>query len=1514
MKGRLVTVVAAILAAANVSWAGQCGNDCKGGPEKCGDCKKGANPFGPYSGSVEREITDLELFGGIGEEKLAFRRTSTSRYKPAIPTPLGTGGSWRHSYYWNIVPNGTDQTSGNEIIHIDYPDGTEYDFHKTTSSDLYLTAVSATEERIEQLSTDSSQYYLWFPDGKRIWFKKVINGNTTTFQVQGSYDKYNNFYGFILDSKNRVTRVAEPGGRYIAVTYGSIGNFPVGNVTFTYYNNTATSISLAGDFNAWQGSSAPMTNSNGTWTKTIPLQLGTSYQYKFVVNGSTWVSDPNNPNTIPAGGPSTGNNSVFQNGDLNTSNSPVQTTFSYTSATATSVAVAGSFNNWSTTANPLTKSGNTWSATFPLSQGQYQYKLVVNGNSWITDPNDPLTSPDGYGGYNSVVGVGPLDEAITQVQSCDGRYVTYNYSAYVVGPAVYSTLTQVNYATANPVEAAHYTYSNPTIGSRPTLATADDARYKGPLTRIAYSYQSNGIEGFISTESSPVDGTVVASLAPSTTNDRSVTTAGRTLQATFAQGNLATETDSLNRTKSYFYYNSGWGMLASSTDANNNTTSYTLTPQFGNIATLTLPDGKTRVTTYTDNNKPFFPATETDENGKVTSYTRDSNNRPTRIDYPDGSYETFTYDNNNFGLLTSHRPRNGYTESYTYYAINEPGGKPGDVKIKTNAAGETTTYTYYASGQIETAKDGLNNITAYQYFDRGLIKQITYADSSARSFGADAYGNRTSITNEIGKTTSYSFDQYNRVTDVTDPLSHNTHYVYGAPSSGGCASCNFDNHPTSITLPSGKATTISYDSEWQKSSVTAGSGTEAASTGYAYDNNGNVTTVTDPRGKTWSYEFDNRDRRKKATDPNGNYTSWTFDGVGNKLTEKRLGEANSIVYAYDGSSHLTDVTDQAGNHTHMSYDGAGNMVTMTDARNNTYTSTYDGVNRTLTMVYPDATSDKEQWDYDAAGNLAHYTTRGGQLESFTYNNRNRETNAVWSNNSAPAVAKTYDAAGRLLTLISSVSTLSYVYDDANQLTSETQQIMADGGPKTVTYTYDADGNPATIGYPSGSSASLTYSSRNQVASMSSSGITASYNYDKNGNRTAKALGNGTSASYAYDDANRVLTVDNQKSGVSFAKYDYAYNNLNDRTSRTEIANGTSKLDSYGYDAIDQVTQIKYNYNAGSNTQDRLVGYNYDSAGNRSGSSGVTDSVNGNSNYVANNLNQYTTAGSLTPGYDGNGNLSSQDGWTYTYDALNRMTSASAAGTNIAFAYDGRNRCVSRTINGVVSFFYYDNWNLLEEQDTSGTLLARYVQGPSVDDLVARVVGSATYYHHQDALGSTVVLTDLSGNAAEQYTYDVFGAPTFKDGSGNTVSSSASANRFLFTGREYIQPAALYDYRTRTYSPALGRFSQTDSMRFDAGDVNLYRYVTNTATLKVDPYGLMRWYITWWSCRVTYTFRDKCCGRAVNGFGTGQTLKEAKDNAEQNATNAMPKDKRCKDPDYSKSCEDHMKIWWDGLPA
>jgi len=72
--------------------------------------------------------------------------------------------------------------------------------------------------------------------------------------------------------------------------------------------------------------------------------------------------------------------------------------------------VAGSFNDWSTTATPMALEGGTWRARVALPDGRHYYKFVcrdVAGSvRWLTDPRNDCMADDGHGGANSIVDVG----------------------------------------------------------------------------------------------------------------------------------------------------------------------------------------------------------------------------------------------------------------------------------------------------------------------------------------------------------------------------------------------------------------------------------------------------------------------------------------------------------------------------------------------------------------------------------------------------------------------------------------------------------------------------------------------------------------------------------------------------------------------------------------------------------------------------------------------------------------------------------------------------------------------------------------------------------------------------------------------------------------------------------------------------------------------------------------------------------------------------------------------------
>lgn len=1023
---------------------------------------------------------------------------------------------------------------------------------------------------------------------------------------------------------------------------------------------------------------------------------------------------------------------------------------------------------------------------------------------------------------------------ITRVYSGDGREVTYGYSPWTQTGSM--VLTTVNYPGS---EQARYTWvtTDPTVATaRPVLETASDPLFPGAGARTRYVYNYDAtfdygagaflVTGMVKEERNLDQNSDIVRLPLGGGNYPQILEGdGTEITRKFQYGLLTESRDGENRTNFYTYSAGGFGFLETLTEPNGSVTSYTR-DYAGRLLSQTDALGNTRSLAY---NSAGFETSRTDERGNTTTTTRDAGNRPLRVDHPDGTYEVWSY--NAYGQPLTHRARNGGIGSFIYYNGTEAGGNLGDLKTTTDPLGNATTFTYTDSGLRSRMKDARNNTTVFEHSWRGKVETVTHPDGTFIRNEYDAFGNRTGQINELGHAWTSTYDEFNHLASRTDPLGRTTTYEYGREP--GCATCNFAESLTRITLPSGKKTEYQYDRSLKRTAQIVGAGSnDAATTGYAYTADGSLEAITDPRGKRTLFTYDLLHRPTRVTNPLGRTTEYSYDAVGNRLTEQRP-DGGVNAHVYDAMNRRTQTTDPGNQVTQFAYDGGNNLVSFTDARHNAYGFEYDALNRKTKMVYPDQSF--EQWTFDVVGNVSTYKTRGAQVKTCTYDDRNRQTLIDWSD-ATPDIINTYDAANRPLSTTSSVSMLSHTYDDANELMSETQQIMADGGPKSVLYTYDPDGNRATLGYPSGSSVSYAYTARRQIASVNSDEISGGYTYDFAGNRLTKSLGNNTTTTYQYDDANRSVRIDHQRDDMSFAKFDYVYDSADNRTSRTETMGEVSfgsPADVYNYDPTGQLTEVKYNFDAGMNTEERNVSYAYDTAGNRTN---MTD--NGAiTSYHANSLNQYTTVDGDTPTYDSNGNLRTQRGWTYTYDAQNRLTAAQSTQDTVNFSYDPRNRCVSRTVNGVVTFFYWSGWTLIEEQDSGSALVARYVNGANVDEIVARVTRSQTAYYHHDALGSVVALTSAAGKIMERYSYDVFGAPAFKDSNGDIVADSASGNRFLFTGREYIQRLAFYDYRNRAYSPGLGRFLQTDPARFGSGDQNLYRYVNNNPVRATDPSGL-----------------------------------------------------------------------------
>jgi len=435
------------------------------------------------------------------------------------------------------------------------------------------------------------------------------------------------------------------------------------------------------------------------------------------------------------------------------------------------------------------------------------------------------------------------------------------------------------------------------------------------------------------------------------------------------------------------------------------------------------------------------------------------------------------------------------------------------------------------------------------------------------------------------------------------------------------------------------------------------------------------------------------------------------------------------------------------------------------------------------------------------------------------------------------------------TLVNANSALTFAYDDAMQLLGETQDINApvNLSAKTVGYAYDLDGNRAGLTYPSGTVLGYGYTARNQTGSVTADGgPLAAFTYALDGKRTGRTLlANGTSTGYDYDSADQLKAVRHLMNTTSLQRFDYMLDAAGNRTSRSESATGFQPVtDAYGYDAADQLTEVKYTFDAGTSAHSRKMTYSYDPAGNRqslvedadgSGPGGTTTVP-----YVANDLNQYTTIDGLAaPQHDASGNMQvvqfrlGDAAWSYSWDAQNRLIGGSNGATTFSFAYDARNRCVARTFNGVTTVNVYDGWELIEERTDADAVAALTLHGPGTDEPLARVTGAGTFYYHHDGLGSTTVLSDATGAVVERVTYDVYGLPSFFDSAFIPQPASLAGNRLLFTDREWFAALRLNDHRNRYYSPDIGRWLSRDPIG-EEGGINLYNYVRNEPESATDP--------------------------------------------------------------------------------
>lgn len=868
----------------------------------------------------------------------------------------------------------------------------------------------------------------------------------------------------------------------------------------------------------------------------------------------------------------------------------------------------------------------------------------------------------------------------------------------------------------------------------------------------------------------------------------------------------------------------------------------------------------------------------------TTTHSRDVLGRVTSTTGPDGHVTNYTHDSMGRTLSTtvaSITPNLVTTATYSPF---------GDTLTSTLPGSRTTTMVYDKMSRAVTITDALNTITqitydlggrrtaiteahgnalarttqfAYDLFDR--LSTTTYADTTTTSQTYHPGGELASSTDELGRTTTSD----TTLVTWTDSLGNN--WTSFARTSTDAALFTSTQYGPPMALTGGTSRVVSAAGRISESYsdalgrtiltrtglVASGSGLTAdvTDTTASHDADGNtLSTSTDPTGLNIVHTrtFDALNRVITRTDPLSRLTRNFYDKRGN-LTKTILPDNREQKATFDALSRTVTTTDPKNQViTYTYFYEMAKIATLKDANNQITTWTHNNLGQILIKAYQNGNT--HTYTYDALHRMGTHKTPKNETCTYTYDVRDRQTLADWNTTTSDTVS-TYWANGQLKSIDNGISKSEYTYDVRNLLTSESQT-LAGQTAKIVSYTnYDADGLRRQMNSPSGAPVDYSWTAKGQLADVSRDGAPelAEYTYDKAGRLDLVNHENTMSEDLSYDAASQLLSRIHKKSGTPVSGHGYTLDATGRRTDET-FADGTTPARTYGYDLADQVASATY----GGGQSDA---YNYDAMGNRSSTTLAINS-GATTTYTANSVNQYTNiSGMSAPVHDPNGNLTFQNGVTYTWDSHNRLLSVSDGTTINTFTYDGRHRRVTKrtTVSGMVmkkSHYLYDGWNVIEERtnaDTSTTfnlttfsLTRTLTWGADINGqpqsaggvggllMVEEISGTTTAYHfHYDGNGNVTEITDSSGNSAATYRYDAFGNTLVATGSYANTSPYRYSTKPLDAE---IANAPLYYYTSRYYDPVTGRWPSRDPIG-ERGGLNLYGFVGNDGVNGWDYLGL-----------------------------------------------------------------------------
>jgi RHS repeat-associated protein len=319
----------------------------------------------------------------------------------------------------------------------------------------------------------------------------------------------------------------------------------------------------------------------------------------------------------------------------------------------------------------------------------------------------------------------------------------------------------------------------------------------------------------------------------------------------------------------------------------------------------------------------------------------------------------------------------------------------------------TTTYTYDAEDRLRLSNapspDGIAPAltTEYRYDDVGnpIIKidpsgQVTKYVYDARDLLSEVHENPAAWTDPAVEPsgtliTRYAYDAAERLTRMTraDGTTYErvTDYTYDGRGLLR-RETEYPNWPTTTpvlvrtytydslgrlkitTDPSGATTTNTYDALGRVVGIDYSDAATPDVT-YAYDRNGNRTTMIDGTGTT-TYTYDEMNRPTSIAAPGGT-VGYRYDLDGNRR-KVIYPDGTAVTYGYDKADRLTTVTDWAGRVTTytLSKDNLPTLVAAVDGSTTDVAADYDRRTTQITSrLGATVLIDRRTYSYDALGNV-----------------------------------------------------------------------------------------------------------------------------------------------------------------------------------------------------------------------------------------------------------------------------------------------------------------------------------------------------------------------------------------------------------------------------------------------------------------------------------------------------------------------------------------------------------------